>query len=66
MSINRVHVGKAALVGFLVGAFLFILVSPLWTLSYFEQLWLLLGCTAVGIALSCAAALILSAFAKKA
>jgi hypothetical protein len=45
---------KGSLVGFLIGFLLFLLVSPLTTLVYQDQMWLLVGCIGAGIAIGCA------------
>lgn len=60
MAIDYALYGKAALIGFLLGVLLFVVVSPLAAQSYFGQFWLLIGCIASGVALSCVAAVILN------
>jgi hypothetical protein len=65
MEIDYALYGKAALIGFLLGALVFVVVSPLAALNYFEQFWLLLGCMSAGVALSCAVALVYNRYVEQ-
>jgi len=46
---------KGSLLGFLMGFFLFLFISPALNLTYQIQLWLLFGCLGTCVAAACAA-----------
>ncbi len=45
---------KGSVLGFLMGFFLFLLISPVLTLRYHDQIWLLFGCIGTCVAAGCA------------
>jgi hypothetical protein len=56
MVTNKWIYAKGGVLGFLTGFFLFVVASLLLTLVYHDELWLLFGCTGMGIAIGCASA----------
>lgn len=55
MVVEPLSYTQAILIGFLTGSLIFLISGLFVTISYFDQLWLLITCLVTCVALACAA-----------